>query len=950
MASSGQSGYFQDRRGLCYCAVPVLVPMAALTVGTRVSGPAADLMRASSRLTRFVIGGAATFAIAGGAVTLLGWAIDARRLTDWEDTGISMLPNTALCVAIAGVALALREHCRALLVCGIGIGLVGLSTLLQHLAGLDFGIDRLVFPKPWGQRGTVSPGRMGLPASTCFTILGTAFVCATMGRAGRQVAAIGGVLTASIAMLSLVGYLYGADTLYLVPNVTTIAMQTSTILLVLSVGLVAALPDALPMRALRGPSAAAMMVRRALPFALLLPVAIGWLRMAGENHKVYDSAFGNALRTLVECALLVGLLAWMAAAVRRHERSLTESRAKLEGLMGSVSDGFQAVDRVGRHTYLNTAMRRLLAAHGIDADALLGKPLLALYPRLREAPAAKLLLDAIERRVPVEFETEAKAWSRWFSVRASPTPDGGLAIVSQDITAKKQAEAALRLSEARLSGFLETAAICLHRVGPDGTILWANEAELTAFGYSREDYVGRHIADFHADAGVIADILARLHRGERLLAFPAQMKHRDGTVRDVVIDSSVLWDEGRFVHTQCFTRDVTEQKRLERELRARMQQLHETDRKKDEFLATLAHELRNPLAPIANMLEVIKRDGASGTMQQWCAMMERQLKHLTRLIDDLLDVSRISTGRIVLRPARVDLATVIDHARESITTAVQAAQHRLVVTLPREPVHLNADPIRIAQVLGNLLDNACKYTDAGGTGRIELTAERDGDHAVIRVRDNGVGIPPEMLTHVFEMFTRVQRSPAAPQEGLGIGLSLVKSLVELHGGTVTAHSDGLGKGSEIVVRLPALHVAAAAALTPPARPFAKMVKNCRILVVDDNRDAAATLARLLALTGNTMRTAADGLEAIAAAAEFAPDVILLDIGLPKLDGYEVARRLREKPAPKPLVIVAVTGWGQEQDRQMAKAAGFDGHLVKPLEPEALSRLLTELLPHLSPAR
>jgi CheY-like chemotaxis protein len=337
-------------------------------------------------------------------------------------------------------------------------------------------------------------------------------------------------------------------------------------------------------------------------------------------------------------------------------------------------------------------------------------------------------------------------------------------------------------------------------------------------------------------------------------------------------------------------------------------------------------------------------------MKQWCAMMERQLEHLRRLIDDLLDVSRISTGRIVLRPTRTELAAVVDHVRESTATAFRNAQHRLEVTLPREPVYLHADPIRLAQVLGNLLDNACKYTDAGGDGRVHLTAAREGDHVTIRVRDNGVGIPPDMLLRVFDMFTRVQRSPAAPQEGLGIGLSLVKSLVELHGGTVTAHSDGLGKGSEIAVRLPVLTAAAAAATAPPARPFTKMVQNCRILVVDDNRDAAETLARLLALTGNTLRTAADGAEAIAAAAEFAPDVILLDIGLPKLDGYEVARRLREKPTTKPLVIVAVTGWGQDQDRQKAKAAGFDGHLVKPLEPEALAQLLTTLLPHLSAAR
>jgi CheY-like chemotaxis protein/anti-sigma regulatory factor (Ser/Thr protein kinase) len=345
--------------------------------------------------------------------------------------------------------------------------------------------------------------------------------------------------------------------------------------------------------------------------------------------------------------------------------------------------------------------------------------------------------------------------------------------------------------------------------------------------------------------------------------------------------------------------------------------------------------------------------------------MERQLRHLTRLIDDLLDVGRIRTGRIVLRLARTELADVVAHALEGARPRIEAAGHRLTVTLPQQPIPLHADPIRLAQVVGNLLDNARKYTESNGQGHIQLTVERAGDDVALCVRDNGMGIPPDMLARIFDMFTQVDRTIARAQEGLGIGLSLVKTLVEMHGGSVSAHSEGLGTGCAMTVRLPlavtsersragASPDATSAATAPgaatgePRRTGVLGTKDCRILVVDDNRDSAETLARLLALGGNTVRTAHDGMAALEAAAAFEPDAVLLDIGLPKLDGYEVARRLRAAPRPKLLVLLAVTGRCQEEDRALALAAGFDEHLVKPLDPEALTRRLAELLQPAAP--
>jgi PAS domain S-box-containing protein len=370
--------------------------------------------------------------------------------------------------------------------------------------------------------------------------------------------------------------------------------------------------------------------------------------------------------------------------------------------------------------------------------------------------------------------------------------------------------------------------------------------------------------------------------------------------------------------------------------------LKEADRRKDEFLATLAHEMRNPLAPIRNAVQILRAKGPPVPELQWARdVIGRQVQQMTRLVDDLLDVSRIGTGKIELRKERVELRTIVNTAVEASAPLIEKWNHQLTVTLPPGPVYLEVDPARLVQVLLNLLNNAAKYTPQGG--RIELTAQREGEHVVIRVKDTGVGIPQEMLPHIFKMFTQVDRSLERSQGGLGIGLTLVQSLVAMHGGTVEAHSAGPGKGSEFVVRLPVAGEAEARGpqqtagdskqATAPARQ--------RILVVDDNRDSADSLAMLLRVMGNEVQTAHDGLEAVRAAAAFLPDVVLLDIGLPKMNGYEAGRRIREQRG-KEVVLVALTGWGAEEDRRQSREAGFDHHMTKPVEVDALQELLAGL--------
>ena len=381
--------------------------------------------------------------------------------------------------------------------------------------------------------------------------------------------------------------------------------------------------------------------------------------------------------------------------------------------------------------------------------------------------------------------------------------------------------------------------------------------------------------------------------------------------------------------------DITERVAMEDALR-------DADRRKDEFIAMLAHELRNPLAPLRNGLQVMRlAAGDADAVAQARAMMDRQLGHMVRLIDDLLDVSRIGQNKIELRRAPVTLADVVSTAVETSRPLIEAAGHDLRVSIPLDHVHLDADLTRLAQVLSNLLTNSAKYTERGG--RIWLTAEKSGGEVALSVRDTGIGIPAADLPRIFDLFSQVDRSIERSSGGLGIGLALVKALVEMHGGTVTAESPGPGEGSVFTVRLP---VASPAPEPPPEdptpddRPAAKVGR--RILVVDDHKDSARSMARMLSLTGHEVRTAHDGVEALQAADEFRPEVVLMDVGMPRLNGYEATRRIRERPWGRSPVIIALTGWGQDGDRVLSKESGCDGHLVKPVDLNDLDKLLARL--------
>ena len=526
----------------------------------------------------------------------------------------------------------------------------------------------------------------------------------------------------------------------------------------------------------------------------------------------------------------------------------------------------------------------------------------------------------------------------------------GVTVAAMDITDRKREETLLKVSEIRYRRLFESAKDGILILDAHAaTITDANPFIAEMLGYSQDEFVGKELWQI----GLFQDVEAS-KAAMRELQEKGYIRYEDlpletkaGRRINVEFVSNVYGEGGEAV-IQCNIRDITKRRETERALEKALayvqeqaNELTEVDRRKDVFLATLAHELRNPLAPIQNGLQIMKlAKGDAGTLEKSRAMMQRQVEQMTRLIDDLMDVSRISQGKIRLQKTRMLLADAVRNAVDTSYVLIDAQGQDLVVDLPPEPIYVDGDVIRLSQVFANLLNNAAKYTDRGG--RIRLTVKRQGSDAVVSVVDNGVGIPADMLTRVFDMFAQLNRSLEKAQSGLGIGLSIVKRLVEMHDGSVIAESGGPGMGSAFTVRLPeALSVTDMRSDGPPVFENATAAARRRILVVDDNQDGASSLVMLLKVMGHDTQTAHDGLEAVAVAEAFRPEVILMDIGMPKLNGYDACRRIREQPWAEGIVLVAMTGWGQQEDRRKSKDAGFVGHLVKPASHAALMKVLAK---------
>ncbi len=618
---------------------------------------------------------------------------------------------------------------------------------------------------------------------------------------------------------------------------------------------------------------------------------------------------------LAEAGIRSALCAELPALIEEIGRGAGAVLMSEEALQSEV-DLYQLGERMARQPTWSDLPILLLAHQGADSLAA------------RKAVRFLGNVTLLERPVRVASlvtaaQTALRARQRQYHAREH--------LLELDQTAK-----ALSDSEGRLQALFANAAVGIAELTPDGRFALVNDSLCRILADSRTRLLASSLANVtHADdRDDVEGLLGRLMRGEQqTFVGERRFTRRDGETIWVKLAISLARGEDQLPRGVAVIEDVTERKHAEEDL-------HEADRRKDEFLATLAHELRNPLAPIRNSLHIFRMAGIQDpTLQRVTEMMERQVHHLVRMVDDLLEVSRISRGKIELKRERAELASVLRNAVETSLPLIESARHKLVVDVPERPLPLDADPVRLAQVFANLLDNSAKYTPEGGEITVKVTLENG--MAVISVRDTGEGIPEPMLQRVFNLFTQVNTGSRA-QGGLGIGLTLAKTLVHLHGGTIEASSAGKGRGCEFIVRLPLAQPASLGAGPQPSGADAtERLRLRRVLVVDDNRDAADSLGMLLSFLGAETRVVHDGRSALEAMKTFKPAVVLLDLGMPEMNGLEVARRMREDPEAQAMTLVALTGWGQVEDRRRTHEAGFDYHLVKPADVGALQSILTQ---------
>ena len=709
------------------------------------------------------------------------------------------------------------------------------------------------------------------------------------------------------------------------------------------------LGDAFPLVTLFGAVAITVMLSGVWPAVLAAVtgyIACSYLFIEPRGTLRFDTSASivGLLAYLFTCALIIAA----GEAARRARARAGDQRELLRVTLGSIGDAVITTDTRGNITYLNPVAEQTT---GWSQEAV-GQPLDRVFRIVNEDtrkpvdnPAVKALRDgAVVGLANHTLLVRKDGTELAIDDSAAPIKDengavSGCVLIFRDVSERRRLErdAAGRLTAANLlASIVESSDDAIVRKSLNGTIESWNAGAERLFGYTANEVIGRHISLFIPPERLAEEdrIIAALTAGQRIEHFETERLRKNGERITVSLTISPVRDaSGTVIGASKIARDITARRQLEDHLRRMAIDLAEADRQKGEFLATLAHELRNPLAPLRSALELLKQSGADAERTQLARdTMDRQLGQMVRLVDDLLDVNRVMHNRLELRPVDIDIALVIHQAVEMSQPLVDNAGHHLRVILPAEPLFLHADPVRLTQVFANLLNNSCKYTHAGG--ELQISAERDSDHAVVRVKDSGAGIPADQLEKIFNMFNQVDPSPERAQGGLGIGLTLVRRLVEMHGGSVHARSDGPGKGSEFIVRLPALAQAPQTEKSQaPAAAAAAMRR--RVLIVDDNRDAADALAMLLRHTGHDASVAYDGKAALAAAETHRPDVILLDIGLPGMSGHDVCRQVREQPWGRNIRMIALTGWGQEEDRRKSTEAGFDGHLVKPVDMAAV---------------
>jgi PAS domain S-box-containing protein len=660
------------------------------------------------------------------------------------------------------------------------------------------------------------------------------------------------------------------------------------------------------------------------------PGSLGRTDLAGLGAYVFS------------CAIITWLGTQMRNA-RKLALALAEKEDKREHFLScmidSVRDCFYAVDRDWRFTYINAAAA---AYFGSSKTSLLGKSRWELFPGNRTGALHIALLRAMNEHVPVHFEGASTLTGHWIDLHAYPSPDG-LSVFFTDAEERHNADKSRVRASQQLRTLVNNTPLAVVEWDKDFRVSqWSGEAE-SIFGWTAAEVSGRFMTDFplifEGDMDKVLETQRELQEGGKKYVI---CRNRNTTKSGKVIhcewyNSILEGGDGKADAVLSLVLDVTERHHLQSELQRSLLKLKEEDRRKDEFLATLAHELRNPLAPLTSSLEVLRLAPQDPALRnRVCSVMTRQLSIMVRLIDDLLELSRITTGKLKLRRTKIEIAGVMREAVEAADPLIKLRQHELTVVSPGTPLSVYGDAARLAQVITNLLRNAAKFTDE--RGKIALSAERSCDKVIIRVRDNGAGIPPARLETIFEMFFQEQPAGDHGGDGLGIGLHLARRLVEMHDGKIAARSGGPGFGSEFTIELPCMaDMEDACAM---ASTQSSTMKPLRLLVVDDNTDAADSMATLLKLDGHDAQAIYEGERACHVVEQLRPDVVLLDLGMPGMTGYEVARNIRQSECGRNLLLVAVSGWAGEEDRKKSLHAGFDFHVAKPVQLSQLKALLS----------
>ena len=759
---------------------------------------------------------AGAYALAAALLTLAGWIFEIRRLTSW-DGGASQMPNNAIAVALAGAALILWsfDRTRASTILGAIVAAIGCATLFEHVTGIDLGIDTLVLHREWGQRGVVSPGRMGLPSSTALLVIGLSILLR------RRFAVTGGLLTLVIALLSLIGFAFHADPFYDIPRFTAIAMQTSTMLFALGIGLIALVPEKPPVSLMTGGSGAALLVRRTLPAIVLLPILLGWLRMRGQDVGLYDTAFGTAALVLTLIIIFAALLWWSASAIAAHESAMQTSEQKFERLFRKAAFG--------------AALARL----------------------------------------------------------------------------------------------------------PDGVFVDVNEAFEQMFGFTRDEVIGRTSIELgiNRQATLRTEVIEELRKGGVVRNQEVTLYTKSGEARAFVNNVTVV-EIGGQGHILSTIQDITERQAAAESLRKSAEALRAADRMKDEFLATLSHELRTPLTAIIGWSHLLlNADLEEHEEKVALEAIRSSAKAQSQLTEDILDVSRITTGKLRLRRELADVASVIEAAVATVRPAAEAKRISIRLALDGAVPPLFIDPDRIQQVVWNLLSNAIKFSPAGTAVDVRLHAE--GEFAVIDVIDRGRGIARTFLPYVFERFRQADSSSSRSYAGMGIGLALAKDLVEMHGGSIDVESEE-GSGSHFTVRL---HVPAEGTATADRRrgTSGEVLEGVRVVYVDDREDARLLIATMLRQHGAEVTVSESPEDALVRIAGETPDVVITDLAMPGHDGYELLESIRADPRFRALPVLALTAQGRVEDEARAKEAGFEAFLRKPIEPDELAAAVDRAL-------